>query len=350
MKLSRVLLVVAALLALTVLASGQSRDPYRVFNQYRAMAASGRPYRGAPLKGKVIGFANIVGSLPFCVSVENSMREQLQLAGLNLSRGWIRMDNQGDPEIGLRNARLMLERRPDLFIQFQLYPLVNNVTAQEFGAAGIPVLGIDVPVPGSSYVGIDNYRIALTTGRAMAALIRERWGGWEEVDVLFLGRLTSAGEAVLLRVEGVAHALAEEFGIQPDDPKIVRADFQEMGSELDGWGFAEALEAYPDAVRIAATANNEEYMSAMIAVMQSAGRLDPASKIIVTMGCDELGQAQIRQGLADAAVAFFPDRYGEYVVPAVCAILGGHPVPPYIFIENQVITRANIDQWYPRKK
>ena len=68
MKLSRVLVVATALLSVTVLASGQSKDPYRVFNQYRAMAVSGRPYRGAPLKGRVIGFANIVGSLPFCVS------------------------------------------------------------------------------------------------------------------------------------------------------------------------------------------------------------------------------------------------------------------------------------------
>ena len=67
------------------------------------------------------------------------------------------------------------------------------------------------------------------------------------------------------------------------------------------------------------------------------------------MGCDEIGQVQIRQGLTDAAVAFFPDRYGEYVVPAVCAILTGHPVPPYIFVENEVITKENIDRWYPKK-
>jgi ribose transport system substrate-binding protein len=350
MKLVRVVVVVAMLLAVAALAVGQPKDPYRVFNQYRAMAASGRPYRGAPLTGKVIGFANIFGKLPFCASVENSIKENLQRAGLGLNNGWISMDNQYDPAIGLKNARLMLARRPDFFIEFQSYPLVNNFVASEFAAANIPILSIDVPVPGSAYVGIDNFKVALIAGRTMAALIRQRWGGWDGVDVVFLGRLTTAGEAVELRVEGVAHALAEEFGIRPDDPKIVLADHRAGGSEADARGFAEVLVSHPDVIRIAMTATNEEYLSTMIAAVQSAGRWDPDNSIIVTMGCDELGQAQIREGLVDAAVAFFPDRYGEYVVPAVCAILTGNPVPPYIFVENEVITKANIDNWYPRRK
>jgi ribose transport system substrate-binding protein len=312
------------------------------------MAASGRTYRGAPLQGKVIGFANIVGKFPFCASVENSIKEHLQRAGLDLSKGWIRMDNQNDAAIGLKNARLILAKNPDFFIEFQVYPLVNNVVALEFGAANIPVLAVDVPVPGSPYMGIDNFSVAVAAGRTMAALIREKWGGWDGVDIVFLGRLTNAGEAVFLRVEGVAHALAEEFDIDPHDPKIVRADKIPGLAEEDFGGFADVLAEHPAAVRIAATAMNEEYMSAMISAMQSAGRWDPDNTIIVTMGCDELGKAQLREGLTDAAVAFFPERYGEYIVPAICTILTGHAVPPYIFVENEVITKENIDRWYPR--
>jgi ABC-type sugar transport system substrate-binding protein len=64
---------------------------------------------------------------------------------------------------------------------------------------------------------------------------------------------------------------------------------------------------------------------------------------------DDLGKSQIRDGLSDAGIAFFPERYGEYVIPAVCATLQGAPVPAYIFVENEVITKANIDKWYPKK-
>jgi ABC-type sugar transport system substrate-binding protein len=36
-------------------------------------------------------------------------------------------------------------------------------------------------------------------------------------------------------------------------------------------------------------------------------------------------------------------------VPAVCAILDGQAVPPWIYVENEVITKANIDKYYPKK-
>jgi ABC-type sugar transport system substrate-binding protein len=67
------------------------------------------------------------------------------------------------------------------------------------------------------------------------------------------------------------------------------------------------------------------------------------------MGVDQLGQSLIRDGLSDAGVAFFPEYYGEYIVPAVAAMLTRNPVPPGIFVQNEVITKTNIDNWYPKQ-
>lgn len=350
MKPGKALILVFLLFPAIGPAFAQAKDPYKVFNDYRAIARSGKAYAGAPLKGKIIGFANIVGTFPFCVAVENNIKEHLKRAGLDLGKGWISMDNQGDSAIGLKNAEIMLSRKPSFFIEFQRDPLVNNVVAAKFGAAKIPLLAIDVPIPGSPFMGCDNYKAALMCGHLMARMIRERWGGWDGVDMVVLGQAPRLGDVAMLRSEGVAHALAEDFGIQPDDPKIVRFDFVHDAPEESGWGFAEVLAAHPDAVKIAAAAINEICMAGIITAMQSAGRWDPTNKVIVTMGADDIGQFQIREGLSDAAIAFFPERYGEYVVPAVCAILTGNPVPPYIFVENEVITKANIDQWYPKKR
>ena len=349
MKCVSAALLVLALVLVSDLALGQSADPYRKFNEYRDAARAGRPYPGAPLRGKVIGFANIFGG-PFTIAVENGIKEQLRRAGLDLGKGWISMDNVGDPEIGLKNAQIMLKRKPDFFIEFQWYPEVNNQVASMFGKARIPVLAIDVPVPGAAFMGVDNHGVALLAGHHMAKLIREKWGGWDGVDILVIDRLTTAGEAVEQRSEGVVEALAEEIGIAPDDPKIVRFDMDTNAEEFEGWGMKKVLEAHPDAVKIALYGHNEPALKGMIAAMQSAGRWAPARKIAVSAGADEVGRRAIRDGLIDAAVAFFPERYGEYVVPAVCAALTGNPVPPAIYVENEVITRENIDRWYPRKK
>jgi hypothetical protein len=46
--------------------TAQGTDPYKVFNDHRAMAKKGVPYPGAPLKGKAVGFANALRALPSC--------------------------------------------------------------------------------------------------------------------------------------------------------------------------------------------------------------------------------------------------------------------------------------------
>jgi ribose transport system substrate-binding protein len=350
MTIRKVLFLALALTAGAILAFGQVKDPYKAFNDYRAAAKSGKAYPGAPLKGKVVGFANINGTLAFCIDVENNIKEHLKRAGLDLGKGWINMDNMGDAGIGRKNVDIMLSRKPSFFIEFQLDPVVNSIAAAKFGAAKIPILAVDVPVPGSPYMGVNNYAVSLMAGHTIARLIREKWGGWDGVDAVFIGRLTLAGDAVLLRTEGVAAALAEEFGIAEDDPRIVRFDFDFNGTEEDGYGFAPVLAAHPGAVKVAMTAVNEPFMMGIISVMQGAGRWDPANNIVVTLGADEIGREWIRDGTIDAAIAFFPERYGEYVVPAVCAMLAGNPVPPYLFVENEAITRASIDTWYPKRK
>ena len=55
-------------------------------------------------------------------------------------------------------------------------------------------------------------------------MIRDKWGGWENVDLVVIMGLSISTEHTMLRSEGVADALAEEFGIDPaQDPKIVRS-------------------------------------------------------------------------------------------------------------------------------
>ena len=349
MKRWKLLFLIMAFIAVAGFVFAQAADPYKVFNKYRALAKAGKPYTGAPLKGNVIGFANIFGTLPFCISVENDIKAQLKLAGVDLGKGWISMDNQYDSVIGLKNADIMLSKHPDFFIEFQADAKVNNIVAAKFGAAKIPLLAIDVPIPGSSFMGVNNYKVALMGGHEMARLIKQKWGGWDGVDMVALAQMPAGGDVTMLRSEGFADALAEEFGIDAKkDPKIVRFDGGMGQSEQAKAGMDDVLAAHPDATKIAVTSINEQTMAGVIAAMQGAGRWDPANKVVITLGVDELGQSQLRDGLSDAGIAFFPEHYGEYIVPAVVAVLQGQPIPPYIYVDNLVITKDNIDKWYPK--
>jgi ribose transport system substrate-binding protein len=326
--------------------TGAPGGVYERFEMYREIAEKEQPYPGSPGAGKKLGFANIFATLPFCISVENDIIKQAKLAGFNES-DLILMDNQYDSVIGLKNADIMLSKRPDFFIEFQSDAKVNSIVSAKFTSAGIPLLAIDVPVPGAPFMGVNNWGVALMGGKHMAKMIKEQWGGWDAVDMVVLGQMPVGGDVLMLRSEGFAAALAEEFGPEVED-KIVRFDGGMGQSEEAKAGMDDVLAAHPNAKKIAVTSINEQTMAGIIAAIQGAGRWNQDDVIVVTLGVDELGQSQIREGLSDGGIAFFPERYGRYVIPAVCAILDGHAVPPWIYVENDVITKDNIGQYYPQ--
>lgn len=88
-------------------------------------------------------------------------------------------------------------------------------------------------------------------------------------------------------------------------------------------------------------------MAGAIAALQCASRWNREDILVITLGVDDLGKSQIREGLSDAGVAFFPETYGAYLIPAACAILEGAPVPSHMYVENEIITKDNLDQFYP---
>ncbi len=318
---------------------------YAVYEQYRDYAKVTQPYPGTPGRGKRLGFANIFGTQPFSIALEQNLIKQAKLAGFD-EKDLIIMDNQYDSVVGLENAEMILAQQPDVFIEYQVDAKVNNIVAAKFAEAGIPLIAVDVPVPGVPFMGCNNWKVATMGGEHMAKLIEEKWGGWDAVDVVVLLQLPIGGEVDMLRSEGFAAVLARTFGDRTEE-KIVRTDGGMGQLEQAKAAMADVLAAHPAAKKIAVTSINEETMSGVIAALRAAGRWDPDNIIVITLGVDNLGKLQIRKGLSDAGVAFFPEKYGEYLIPAACALIEGAPVPSHLYIENEVITKENIDRFYP---
>ena len=318
---------------------------YAVYEQYREYAKANQLYPGTPGRGKRLGFANIFGTQPFSIALEQNLIKQAKLAGFDGKDLFI-MDNQYDSEVGLENAEMILSQQPDIFIEYQVDAKVNNIVAAKFAEAGIPIIAVDVPVPGAPFMGCNNWKVATMGGEYMAKLIEKRWGGWEAVDMIVLLQLPIGGEVDMLRSEGFAAVLTERFGDRVEE-KIVRTDGGMGQLEQAKAAMADVLAAHPAARKIAVTSINEESMSGVIAALRAAGRWNPDEIIVITLGVDNLGKLQIRKGLSDAGVAFFPEKYGEYLIPAACALLEGAPVPSHLYVENEIITKENIDQFYP---
>jgi ribose transport system substrate-binding protein len=347
-KLLRSLLLVGMFLLICIFASAQS--PYAAYEMFRKSAESLKPYPGQPGKGKTLGFANIMGTATFCQDVEKSIVEQAKLAGFAAKDIYI-LDNRYDAVVGLKNADVMLAKHPDVFVEFQIDASVNNIVAQKFGKAGIPVIAVDGPVPGAPFMGVNNWQAGVVGGEWAVNYIKKKWGSLDKVDLVIIGELLIAGETPKMRTHSFAYTIAQAFGIADwqKDPKFVRMDTGHDTTEEAKEAMTNLLPRYPNAKIIVMITQNDETMAGAISAMEMAGRWNADNTLVVAHGCDALGQDLVRQGKIDGDIAYFPEHYGWYIVPAVAAILQGKPVPSHMFVDNAVITKENIDKYYPKK-
>ena len=326
--------------------AAQAKQTYQVYDTYLALAKAGKPFPGAPGKGKKLAFANIVASFPFCQSVEKNIIEIAKLAGF-VDSDLIILDNQVDATVGLRNADIILAKKPDGFLEFQIDAKVNAIVGKKFAMAKIPVIAIDVEVPGSPFVGVDNYGASYQTGEWIIEQIEKKWGGIANVDLVMLGATETAGQAVLLRALGTKDALIDKYGKEVE----AKIEMQHVGSTAESAQpvFAAMLAKHPGVQKVVISSVNDQTIRGGISAVQAVGSLNREDIIFVAQGCDDSGIEMLRNKELDGDLAYFPEHYGWYCVSAIVAMMQGEPVPPYMFVENVMVTPDNVGKWYPKK-
>lgn len=320
---------------------------YPYYEKMRQAAKEGKEYPDAPAKDFSLAFTNIMGGIPFCENVWKSVQDQWKLAGGDPDKLYY-ADNQYDATIGLKNADIMLAKKPSVLINFQFDSKVNSIIAVKFGQANIPIIAVDVPTPSAPFMGVNNFQVAYMAGEEAVKLVEEM-GGIDKIDNIILGQFPAGGEVLMLRSEGFYQAFADKYGADIVDPKTIRFDGGAGEAEQANKAMTDVLSKIPKAEVVALTSINEQTMSGIISAIQTAGRWDPEKWIIITQGCDATGQQQLRDGLTDGSIAYFPEHYGEYLIPGAVALMNGQPVPAFMYVENQVITKDNVDEFYPKQ-
>jgi ribose transport system substrate-binding protein len=329
----------------TVTIVEEAAGGYAYYETLRAAAIANEAYPDAPAGGHTLAFTNIMGGIPFCEDVWQNVQDQWALAG-GAPGDLYYADNQYDATIGLKNADIMLAKSPDALINFQFDSQVNSIISIKFEQAGIPIIAVDVPTPNAPFMGVNNFKVAYLAGEEAIKYV-EDLGGIDMIDNIVLMQMPSAGEVVMLRSEGFYQAFADTYGAEVIDAITVRADGGAGEAEQANQAMTDVLATIPDAEYVVLTSVNAQTMSGVLAAVQTAGRWDPEKWIVITQGADVTGNQQVVDGLVKASIAYFPERYGEYLVPASVALMNGQLVPPFMYVENEVISMENMADWYP---
>jgi ribose transport system substrate-binding protein len=325
----------------------EKTSPYS-YELLRQMAAADN-YIGGPASGHRMAFANISSDLPYAYLVQESIISEWISAG-GREEDLIIMDNMADSKKAMQNAAAVFGGDAEVFIQFFSDAEVNASVGMQASGSGIYVIGVETPVPGFPVMGVDNYSAGRLAGKWAAGMADPVYGGWENVDrVVYLGAGDKDDKAGL-RISGAKAELVEKFGMEADDEVRGSKAMMEEGVFVHGDGgraISDILENYSDDENIMVFCLNDSVAEGVYRAALEKDRWDPDSWLIISYSLDDRGKDLVREGIIDAGIAFFPERYGDYLVPAALAHIFGNPVPPYIFMENEAITAENIGEYFP---
>jgi ribose transport system substrate-binding protein len=232
----------------------------------------------------------------------------------------------------------------DAVVWFNYYQQENLVIAETFKAANLPVIAIDIPVPGATFYGANNYEAGKQAGVGLATLAQSKWAG--SVDLVLVEKQSGAGQELLQQ-----RTLGIVAGVQATLPSVTDkqiVQFEGGAKTADaGNAVTTQLTAHPNAKHILIGMLGDANGVAAANAAQEAGRADQV--MVAGQGGDDVGLAALK-GPATSFVGttdYLPNKYGDDVIPLVCDLLAGKQIPAQVFVNHVFLTRDNVTQYHP---
>ena len=154
-------------------------------------------------------------------SFDREVRDGLVRAAEREHVELIVVDNRYQPKIALRSADYLIKEQVDLVIEFQTDELIAPAIASKYLEASIPFIAIDIPHPGATYFGANNYQAGLMAGHYLGRWAKKHWNG--EPDEILLVELHRAGSLPQARIRGVQSGIGEVLRV-PERCRSVSVD------------------------------------------------------------------------------------------------------------------------------
>ncbi|HEX8237508.1 MAG TPA: sugar ABC transporter substrate-binding protein [Abditibacteriaceae bacterium] len=300
------------------------------------------PGNGAGKRYK-IGFANLTEDIPFAVRVREGIEKAAQQAG---NVDLVKADNKLDGATALANADNFITQDVDGVIEFQTDEKFGKSIMQKFKAKNIPVIAIDIPMPGAAFFGVNNPVAGQMAGKGLGQWIKKNWNG--QVDALIMLELPQSGPIPAARMKGQRDGLESVVGKIPE-AKVKHLDSKNTLEEARKL-VSDTLTTLPDARHIAVVCINDDTAQGAIAAAEAAGRKEHIA--VVAVDASDRGREQIRKpdSRQIGSTASFPEKYGDKLVPAMIKAIDGQTLPKEFYTNHAFLTKGNVDKYYPNDK
>jgi len=285
-----------------------------------------------------IGYAWPGEDYLFAREVIESVQRAAKAAGVEI----ILADNRYNPKIALRNADVLIREGIDLAMEFQTDESVAPVIAAKYREAAVPLIAIEIPHPGATFYGANNYEAGLIAGRYIARWAKRSWP--EAVEEIVMLDLPRAGAVPAARITGMITGIKHVLRYAESIPV----------THLNGDGkFGDSFEIVRRHLRFSKSkhtlvgAINDTSALGALRAFEEAGRSNQCA--VVGQNASPEARIELRKLSSSlvGSVSYFPERYGDDLIPLALDILNRKHVPPAVFIKHRMIDALNVDHFYP---
>ncbi len=293
-----------------------------------------------PFKQKLfrLGYAAQGTDYQFSKEISTGLQRAAQAEGIEL----INVDNRYSGKIAQRNADVLVREKVDLVIEFQTDEHVAPIVSAKYREANIPLIAIEIPHPGATYFGANNYEAGLIGGRYLGRWAKQQWQS--NVDEIVLITLERAGSLPRMRLTGML------VGMRETCPQLENVEVTYVEGDGKMGDTFEAMRRHlrtSKAKHMIVGAINDPSALGALRAFQEAGRTSACA--IMGQNASPEGRAELRQEGTRlvGSVAYFPEKYGSEIIGVALDILHRRPVPPAVFVKHQLLTAENVDHVYP---
>lgn len=285
-----------------------------------------------------VGYISLGDAIPFVKLVSNSIQEEADKAGVEIAF----CDSEIDAAKALACAQNLAVQEVQAVLNFQLFEDSSPEICTAYG--NLPTIAIDIhQAPCEvAFMGADNTLAGELAGRYVGeALKAENDCTYETLVTL---DTKGAGATTEARVNGMLAGFEEVCGAIPED-KFRSLDVGGT-TDLAVTKFGDTLTAIEPGGIIVVLSLNDDMSLGAFAAARTAGR--ETELRLAGQGADPTSWKEIAcnpQWLADTA--YFPERYGTILIPAVVDLLNGKEIPENLFTPHEVVHKDNVRTLYP---
>jgi ribose transport system substrate-binding protein len=287
-----------------------------------------------------VGYISLGESIPFVKLVSDGIKEEAAKAGVELAF----CDSQVDAAKAIECAQNLKVQEVQAVLNFQLYEASSPEVCAAYG--DLPTIGIDIhQAPCEKYfMGANNTQAGTVVGDYVGnALKAENDCTYEAVIAL---NPRGAGQTVADRMQGMLDGFEGICGKIPAD-KYRDIDVNGISTDAAAILFSDTMSAIKPGGQVVVLSLNDDMSLGAFGAARTLGREKELR--LGSQGADPTSWQDLAcnpQWLADAA--YFPEKYGTILIPAVIKMLNGEPVDPASLLTKHVaVNKDNVRTLFP---